>query len=210
MVIKCVKTCGFFSFDFEEKTDGLYFFVRTWDLNRVIRICVCVEPVGQPFPEAEINCLSRFLSCVGTKFRPLVISGVSSLVNSFYNDSNKKQGKLLSYVQYSPELFIEHVRKAGGNLFGLVDPFTLLEFLVWKLKPALNEPWLVPLTALRRCLLKSCIELGDLPSVLPELVSVWNLVREFIGSNIPKGVSGMTVEVICPIFLIVLSFLVFL
>ena len=45
--------------------------------------------------------------------------------------------------------------------------------------------------------------------MLPELVSVWNLVREFIGSNIPKGVSGMSVEVICPIFLIVSFFFLF-
>ena len=146
-VIRCVKTCGFFSLDFEERGDGLQFFVRSWDQNRVIRVCVCVEPLGQVFPEAELRCISRILSCFSVKFRPLMMSGVSSLVCSFYNDANKKRGKLLSYVEYSEETFKIQVQRLSGLVFGLVDPFTLLEFLVWKLRSARDETWMLPLTS---------------------------------------------------------------
>ena len=148
------------------------------------------------FPEAEIRCISRFLSCVGIKFRPLMMSGVSSIVCSFYNESNKKNGKLLSYVEYSGDVFKSQVQQLSGLVFGLVDPFTLLEFLVWKLRAARDEPWMVHLTNFRCCLQKGSIDFEELPGVLPELLSVWNLIREHLGSTIAKSVTGTTVEVL--------------
>ena len=201
-IVRCVKTSGFFSLDFEEHSEGQYMFVRTWDLNRVVRICVCIEPKGQPFPDAEIRNLSRILSCVGAKFRPLMISGLSSVVLSFYNDSNKKQGKLLCYTEYSSKIFTEQVQKVGGTVFGLVDPFTLIEFLVWKLKPLKDEPWIVPLVAFRQCLEKSCVEFEDLPAVVLELLTVWNLIREAVGSTVPKAIAETAPEVVIFICLI--------
>ena len=85
---------------------------------------MCIEPPGQDFPDAEIRCLSRLLSCLSSQCRPLMISGVSSLVSAFYDDSNKKHGKFLSYAEYSPEVFVEQIQKVGGSVFGLIDPFT--------------------------------------------------------------------------------------
>ena len=205
-VSRSVKTCGFFSLDFEERDDGLHFFVRSWDQNRVFRVCVCVEPLGQSFPEAELRCLSRFLSCVGVNFRPLMMSGVSSLVCSFYNDANKKRGKLLSYVEYNQETFKTQVQRLSGLVFGLVDPFTLLEFLVWKLRPARDETWMLPLTAFRACLRKGSVDFKELPAVLPELLSVWNLIREQLGATVSKAVTGSTVEVMSFSIIVIIFF----
>ena len=143
------------------------------------------------------NCavLVESLAVSVSKFRPLMMSGVSSLVCSFYNDANKKRGKLLSYVEYSEETFKTQVQRLSGLVFGLVDPFTLLEFLVWKLRSARDETWMLPLTAFRACLQKGSIEFKELPAVLPELLSVWNLIREQLGATVSKAVTGSTIEV---------------
>ena len=59
----------------------------------------------------------------------------------------------------------------------------------------------MPLVAFRRYLEKSCVAFADLPEVMPELMSVWNLVRVAIGSTVPKSISGTTVEVISVFYL---------
>ena len=48
-----------YSLEYEERSDGLYCFVRTWDDANLQDVCVRVESLGQQVPNAELSCMSR-------------------------------------------------------------------------------------------------------------------------------------------------------
>ena len=63
------------------------------------------------------------------------------------------------------------VQKSGSSAFGSMDPFSLVEFLVVRLKGAAHRDWMTSRPALRQALETGCLELPSLLDVVGQ--SCW-------------------------------------
>ena len=65
-------------------------------------------------------------------------------------------------------------------VFGTLDPFSLTEFLIVRLKGSEHRDWMVTRPALRRAIESGHLEMPSLLDVVANLSGVWPLVVAFI------------------------------
>ena len=76
-MVSRVARFGHYSMTFEERSDGQYCFVHTWEGNSLLSLCVNVEKLGQRVPHAELSSLSRVVTSLPSGLMPLSIRGMS-------------------------------------------------------------------------------------------------------------------------------------
>ena len=72
----------------------------------------------------------------------------------------------------------------------MLEVTTMVDFLMLRLRPALQEPWLEDLVTLRRSVLVGAVTFVDLRAVIRELRSVWERVREYVRYTGPQHVKS--------------------
>ena len=85
----------------------------------------------------------------------------------------------------------------------------MVDFLVLRLRGALQESWLENVTSLRRCVAAGRVPFSELCSVVRDLISVWRSVRKFIKDSAPRHIkteAGRVIYFICYLFLLLLYF----
>ena len=81
---------------------------------------------------------------------------------------------------FSEEVFISCYWQAHQELLGMMEVTTMLDYLMLRLRGALQEPWLEDTLVLRRCIVTGRVSFRDLREVAAELIPVWKSVREFV------------------------------
>ena len=143
-------------------------------------VCINVEDVGQRVPDAELSSLSRIVCSCGGELMPLSIRGGPQSFVSVPSD-NRTDGRLFVYCrEFTSEVFLQCYRQAHQEIFGMLEVTTMVDFLMLRLRPALQQPWLEDLVTLRRCVLAGAVTLVELRAVIRELRSVWESVREYV------------------------------
>ena len=149
-----------------------------WEENSLLDVCINVEDVGQRVPDAELSSLSRIVCSCGGELMPLSIRGGPQSFVSVLSD-NRTDGSLFEYCQeFTSEVFLQCYRQAHQEVFGMLEVTTMVNFLMLRLRHALQQPWLEDLVTLRRCVLAGAATLVELRAVIRELRSVWGSVRE--------------------------------
>ena len=69
----------------------------------------------------------------------------------------------------------------------------MIDFLLLRLRGALQEPWMDGVPTLRRCVLAGHVTFAGLRQVVADLVASWTIVREFVRYTAP-GRSGCEVD----------------
>ena len=179
-VVTQVRQAGFFSVSFVREAAGLCCYISVWDGNVLKHVCVLWEPLGLPFGEAELRCLSRFLCCLPREYRPLVVRGCSSVFVSGYNRWVAEGKMLLNYQEFSQKLFRDCIQTCSMKIFGRMGMFSVIDFLVWRLVGALDEVWLLTAVWLRDCVIARRVHFEDLCGVVTELLTIWPHVMDFL------------------------------
>ena len=73
----------------------------------------------------------------------------------------------------------------------------MVDFVVLRLRGALQESWLEDATALRRCVAAGRVAFDDLCGVVRDLISVWRSVRKFIKDSAPRHIKTEAGRVSC-------------
>ena len=73
----------------------------------------------------------------------------------------------------------------------------MVDFLVLRLRGALQESWLENATPLRRCVTAGWVSFDDLCEVVRYMISVWRSVRKFIKDSAPRHIKTEAGRVIC-------------
>ena len=171
-----------FSVSFREDCDGLRCFVHCWNAGSLHEVCVLWEPLRPGICDAEIACLSRLLAVLPDGTTPVSLRGCSSTLFNVFSDWCKADNRPvpLLMMEYSVEMFKEHVREASGPSSGSLDPFSIVEYLLLRLGKASHQPWLMGMCELRRCVQRNVVPFASLCTVLDELICNWGDVQSFL------------------------------
>ena len=146
------------------------------------------------FPESQLRILSRVQCCVGGSGRLFSLGGASALlvqsVDRYFGDGKH----LVHYSEFTPDIFRRCLSKVGGKVFGLVDPFTLIQYLICRLEPAKDDEWLIASPYFRRAVLAGKAEFEELSHIAKELMPLWYTIRLFVRNTGRVRSSSQTLE----------------
>ena len=139
-----------------------------------------MESAGQRVPTAELAGLSRVIDSVPSCQLPLSCQGGSASLLRVLND-NRIDGRQFLYCrEFTDDDFLRGYRQAEQEIFGKLDVTSMIDFLVLRLRGALQESWMEETPTLRRCVLAGRVTFAHLCVVATELVAHWKFVREFV------------------------------
>ena len=78
----------------------------------------------------------------------------------------------------------------------------MVDFLMFRLPGALQEPWMQDVVDLRRSVIAGPVFCADLRVVVTDLISVWDSVREYVRYTSPPHTQTQTDRVSVLLFLI--------
>ena len=169
-----------YSLVYEERVDGLYCFVRTWDDTNLQEVCVRVEPLGQRVPIAELSCMSRVVDSLVSCRWPVAIQGGSPTLHRVLNDNRVDGRRFIVCREFTEDVFLQSYREAHHEIFGMLEMTSMVDFLMLRLRGALQEPWMEDVVDLRRCVVAGRVAFAELCGVVTNLISIWESVREYV------------------------------
>ena len=187
-VVSRVTAFNCYCVSFEDRDDGQYCFVRTWEGNSLLEICVNVEPLGQRIPQSELSSLSRVVTSLPSGLMPVSIRGVSQPVLRVLSEERSDGCRFVYAREFSVDVFLHCYRVAHQEIFGLLETTTMVDYLMLRLRGALQEPWMIDLPNLRRCVTVGRVSFDELRGVISELISIWDTVREYVRYTGPRHI----------------------
>ena len=160
-------------------------------------VCVWVERVGQIIPKAELSGLSRIVDSTLSCQLPLFCHGGSPTLVRVLSENRVDNRNFIVYREFNVDVFLHCFRLAYQETFGGLEVTKMVDFLVPRLRGALQQSWLENATALRRCVTAGRVSFDDLCEVVRDLISVWRSVRKFIKGSAPRHIKAEAGRVIC-------------
>ena len=90
------------------------------------------------------------------------------------------QTKLIEYPTFDLRLLKRCLQRTASSVFGSLDPFSLTEFLVNRLKGAETRFWMASRPALRKAIFAHDLSMPELVNVVANIVGVWPLIVSFL------------------------------
>ena len=107
--------------------------------------------------------------------------GPHSLVEAYVNFlGSGYQQKLIEYPLFDLRLFKRCLQKTASRVFGTLDPYSMTEFIVTRLKGADSRDWMASRPALKKAILTSRLAMPELVDVVANIVGVWPLIVAFL------------------------------
>ena len=188
LLISRISAFREYSIFFVEDDESHRCFVQTWNDHILMSVCVWVEPVGQIVPKAELSGLSRIIDSTTSCQLPLSCHGGSLTLMRVLSENRIDNRSFIVYREFSVDVFLHCFRLAYQETIGGLEVTTMADFLVLRLRGALQESWLENATALRRCVAAGRVPFNDLCGVVRDLISVWRSVRKFIKESAPRQI----------------------
>ena len=177
-----VKAHGHCSIEFEERGSDLWVLVRTWYRSTFRRVCVAVLSQFSANTTLEATILAKTLDAAGpdTSFvslhgRPNVLAeAFASYLGSGY------RAKLVEYPTFDLRLLKRCLQRTAASMFGSLDPFSMTEFVVNRLKGAETRDWMESRPALRKAIITNHLSMPGLVELVANIVGVWPLVVSYL------------------------------
>ena len=181
-VLGWVKSHGRFSIEIEERGSEIWVMVRTWERSTIRRVCVAVLNRFSANTTLEATVLDKILD--GTGPDAAVVSlhgGPHVLAEAFANYlGSGYQTKLVEYPTFDLRLLKRCLQRTASSVFGSLDPFSLTEFIVNRLKGAETRDWMASRPALRKAFITNELSMPGLVDVVANIVGVWPLIVSYL------------------------------
>ena len=110
-----------------------------------------------------------------------VQGGPHALVEAYVNFlGSGYQQKLIEYPLFDLRLFKRCLQKTSFSVFGTLDPYSMTEFIVNRMKGAESRDWMASRPALKKAILTSSLAMPELVDVVANFVGVWPLIVAFL------------------------------
>ena len=153
-----------------------------------------MKSAGQRVPASELALLSRIEDSVPSCQLPLSCQAGSVSLLHVLND-NRIEGRQFLYChEFADDDFIRGYRQADQEIFGRLDVTSMVDFLVLRLRGALQKWWMERAPTLRRCVLAGHVAFADLRLVMSDLVANWKIVREFVRFTIEDMLDARSIR----------------
>ena len=99
-----------------------------------------MEKLDQRVPHAELSSLSRVVTILPSGLMPLGIRGMSPFLLRVVSDERSDGRRFILAREFSSEVFLHCYRVAHQEIFGMLEVTTMIDFLMLRLRGALQEP----------------------------------------------------------------------
>ena len=146
--------------------------VRTWERSTFRRVCVAVLNRFSANTTLEATVLGKILDAAGPDAAVLSLHvGPHVLAQAFVNYlGSGYQTKLIEYPTFDLRLTKRCLQRTASFVFGSLDPFSLTEFIVNRLKGAETRDWMASHPALRKALITHDLSMPELVNVVANIV----------------------------------------
>ena len=135
--------------------------VQTWDDHELFCVSIHVEACGQRIPIAELAGLLRIVDSVASCQLPLSCQGGSPTLLRVVSE-NRVNGRQFMFCQtFSEEIFQRCYRDACQEVFGMLDVTVMVDFIMLRLRGALQESCMADVPTLRRCVIAGQVLFPD-------------------------------------------------
>ena len=203
-VVEWVRTHKQFGLEFEDRGSRTWVFVRTWRRDSFYRVAVGLIDRYHGNASSELVILGHVLSAIGSGASLVAISGGShTLVESYkeYLGSGCLR-RVLDYPTFDVRLLKRCLQKTASVVFGTLNPFSMTEFIVTRLKGAEHRDWMQSRPSLRRAIETGDLSLPGLVDVVSNIIGVWPLIVSYLKETGKKGSGDSLVVWFSPLALI--------
>ena len=209
LVLSAVGSRNEYALFYEKDLDVERCFVVCWLGNTLKKIFIGQEALDQAMPKSELVPLARFVNSVPNARLPLCINGASPVLLRVIEDNRTDGKRFVKHQQFSEEVFMQCVRQAHQDVFGMVEVTSLVDYVILKLKSAVYEDWTEGKVLLRKVIRQGFVGFQDLREVLTDLLDLWPLSRLFIRCTGLPHVKDQADSVSLSLFLLLLFFFQF-
>ena len=165
-----------------EQGEHTWVFLRCWDSSQFHRVCVAVPDRFSGNVSEEVVVLGRIIDAIGPDVRVVSVQGGPyALVEAYVSFlGSGYQQKLIEYPLFDLRLFKRCLQKTASSVFGTLDPYSMTEFIVNRLKGAESRDWMASRPALKKAISTSSLVMRDLVDVVANIVGVWPLIVAFL------------------------------
>ena len=181
-VVEWVKTHKQFGLDFEDRGSRTWVFVRTWQRDSFYRVAVGVIDRYHGDASSELVIFGQVLCAIGSGASLVSSSGGShTLVESYkeYLGSGCMRG-VLDYPTFDVRLLERCLQKIASVVLGTLDPFSMTEFIVTRLKGAEHRDWMQSRQFLPRAIETGDLSLPGLVDVVSNIIGFWPLIVSYL------------------------------
>ena len=129
---------------------------------------------------SELVPLAQFVHSLPNARLPLCIGGASPSRIRVIEDNRNDGKRFVAHVQFTEDVFLQCVRQAHQDVFGMVEVTSLVDYVIIRLKSAVYEDWTEGTFLLRKCVRQRFVVFEDLREVLTDLVDLWPSIRHSI------------------------------
>ena len=181
-VVGWAKAHHFYSLEFEECGESLWAFMRTWEKGSFRRVAVDVVDRFTVDVSHEVAVSGSVVAAVGGSASLVAISGGSHVLVDTYKEylGSGYSHKLVEYPIFDMCLLKRCLQKVSSSVFGSLDPFSMTEFIVTRLKGSEHLDWMMSRTSLRRAIITGELSMPSLVEVVSNIVGVWPLIVVYL------------------------------
>ena len=151
-VFAWVKGHGKCSIEFEEE---IWVMVRTWERSTFWRVCVAVLSRFSANTTLEATVLGKILDAAGPDTSVVSLHGGPHVLAEAFASylGSGYQAKLIEYPTFHLRLLKRCLKRTASSVFGSLDPFSLTEFVVNRLKGSETRNWMASRPALHKAII---------------------------------------------------------
>ena len=130
----------------------------------------------------DVAVLRSVVAAVGSSASLVAISGGSLVVADTYREymGSGYTHKLVDYPIFDLRLLKRCLQKVSSSVFASLDPFSMTEFNVTRLKDAEHCDWMMSRSNLCRAIITGELSMPSLVEVVSNIVGVWPLIVVYL------------------------------
>ena len=134
---------------------ALWAFLRTWEKDTFPRVAVAVTDRFAVDATHELSVLGSLVAAVGGSASLVTFSGGLHVLADTYGKYMRSgyNHKLVEYPVFDLRLLKRCLQKVSSSVFGSLDPFSMTEFIVTRLKGAEHRDWMMSRSSLRHAII---------------------------------------------------------
>ena len=176
------KALHFYGLEFEERGESLWAFMRTWEKGTFRRVAVDVVDRFTVDATHDVAVLASVVSAVPSLASLVAISGGSHVLSDTYKEylGSGYSHKLVECPIFDLRLLKRCLQKVSSSVFGSLDPFSITDIIVTRLKGAEHRDWMMSRSSYRRAIITGELSMPSLVEVVSNVVGVCPLIVVYL------------------------------
>ena len=181
-VVDWVRAHRQFSVEFSTHGSATWVYIRTWKAGEFVRVAEAIIDRYYVDAHSELAILGKILSAVGSGASLISLSGGSHTLIDCYREyfGSGYTKTLVDYPIFDVRLLERCLQKTASVVFGTLDPFSMTEFIVTRLKGAEHRDWMQSRQSLRMAIETGDLSLPGLLDVVNNITEVWPLIISYL------------------------------